>query len=111
MTAKYSLLSATILSLLSLNAYSANPTPIETIEVTGDFKSESLQNLSASAVLIDDDILTARGANHLEQILNSAANTNFTAGASRGKFVQIRGIGLRSQFIDPIHTQCWYVGR
>ncbi|MBD1583823.1 TonB-dependent receptor [Pseudoalteromonas sp. S16_S37] len=102
MNSKYSLLSATIISLLSYNSF-ANDTSIETIEVTGDFKRESIQTLSTSAIVMGDDIITARGATHLEQMLNSAANTNFTAGASRGRFVQIRGIGLRSQFVDPIH--------
>ncbi|WP_152087229.1 TonB-dependent receptor [Pseudoalteromonas sp. A25] len=102
MNSKYSLLSATIISLLSYPA-TANEAAIETIEVTGDFKRENIQTLSASAVVMGDDAITARGANHLEQMLNSAANTNFTAGASRGRFVQIRGIGLRSQFVDPIH--------
>ncbi|CAH9062543.1 Pesticin receptor [Pseudoalteromonas holothuriae] len=102
MTSKYSLLSASIVALLSSNAV-ANNQPIETIEVTGDFKSENLQALSASATIMDQSNITARGANYLDQMLNSAANVNFTAGASRGRFVQIRGVGLRSQFVDPIH--------
>ncbi|CAM4071566.1 TonB-dependent receptor [Pseudoalteromonas byunsanensis] len=102
MMSKYSLLSASIISLLSHVAV-ANDNPIETIEVTGDFKRESLQTLSASAVVLSADTITNRGANYLDQLLNSTANINFTGGASRGRFVQIRGVGLRSQFVDPIH--------
>ncbi|KZN49037.1 hypothetical protein N476_03025 [Pseudoalteromonas luteoviolacea H33] len=75
---------------------------IETIEVSGDFQQESLQTLSASASVFGETQITTRGASYLDEILNSAANVNFTAGASRGRFVQIRGVGLRSQFVDPI---------
>ena len=32
-----------------------------------------------------------------------APNVNFAAGASRGRYFQIRGIGERSQFIDPLN--------
>src|SRR5690606_11303872 len=30
-------------------------------------------------------------------------NVNFAAGASRGRYIQVRGIGERSQFVDPIN--------
>ena len=36
-------------------------------------------------------------------MLNTAANVNFNTGASRGRFIQIRGVGLRSQFVDPVN--------
>ncbi|OHU86140.1 MULTISPECIES: TonB-dependent receptor [Pseudoalteromonas] len=103
MMPKYSLLSASIIALLSHTAVANDNNPIETIEVTGDFKRESLQTLSASASVLGTDAVVNRGANYLDQLLNSTANINFTAGASRGRFVQIRGVGLRSQFVDPIH--------
>jgi len=32
-----------------------------------------------------------------------APNVNFSSGASRGRFIQIRGIGERSQFIEPLN--------
>jgi outer membrane receptor protein involved in Fe transport len=35
--------------------------------------------------------------------LSYAPNVNFSSGASRGRFFQIRGIGERSQFIDPVN--------
>ena len=36
-------------------------------------------------------------------MLGSTANVNFASGASRGRYIQIRGVGLRSQFVDPIN--------
>ncbi|MGD9265037.1 MAG: TonB-dependent receptor, partial [Lysobacterales bacterium] len=44
-----------------------------------------------------------RGGEHLEQLLNLAPNVNLSTGASRGRFVLIRGIGERSQFVEPIN--------
>jgi outer membrane receptor protein involved in Fe transport len=35
-------------------------------------------------------------------MLDAAPNVNFSQGASRGRFVQLRGIGERSQFVDPV---------
>ncbi len=81
----------------------ADDSELEKIQVTGDFKRESIQQLSASASLFGEDEIAARNAAYLDEILGSAANVNFTAGASRGRFVQIRGVGLRSQFVDPIN--------
>ncbi|KZX01163.1 TonB-dependent receptor [Pseudoalteromonas luteoviolacea] len=105
MKLKLSLL-ATSLSVAFSNTAIAEQAPsnqdIETIQVTGDFQQESILTLSASASVFDESDIQTRGASYLDEILNSAANVNFTAGASRGRFVQIRGVGLRSQFVDPI---------
>lgn len=101
MKAKISLLCAAMLPLFATNAV-AKQNSLEVIEVTSDFKKESIQTLSASASVLGELEITQRGASYLDEILNSAANVNFTAGASRGRFVQIRGVGLRSQFQDPI---------
>ena len=48
-----------------------------------------------------------RQAEHLEAALLMAPNVNLAAGASRASFVQIRGIGERSQFVDPINPSVW----
>jgi outer membrane receptor protein involved in Fe transport len=101
MKVKFSLLYAAMLPLFATNAV-AEQSNLEVIEVTGDFKKESIQTLSASASVLGELEITQRGASYLDEILNSTANVNFTAGASRGRYVQIRGVGLRSQFQDPI---------
>ena len=104
MKRRLSLLSAAILPLFAASSIAyAEDGDLETIEVTGDFKRESIQTLSASASLFSDHEINQRGAKFLDEMLASAANVNFTSGASRGRFVQIRGVGLRSQFVDPIN--------
>lgn len=74
------------------------------ILVTADFRQTGLDDLSTSATVIDAETLKARGASHIDQVLNLAPNVNFAAGASRGRFFQIRGIGERSQFVEPINA-------
>lgn len=104
MKRRLSLLSAAILPLFAASSIAyAEDTELETILVTADFKKESIQTLSASASLFSDHEINQRGAKFLDEMLASAANVNFTSGASRGRFVQIRGVGLRSQFVDPIN--------
>ncbi|WP_020210665.1 TonB-dependent receptor [Gilvimarinus chinensis] len=76
---------------------------IEEILVTADFRATNLSELATSATVINADAINARGAEHLAQILNTAPNVNFSTGASRGRFFQIRGIGERSQFIEPVN--------
>ena len=84
-----------------LSATSLANTIEETI-VTADFRDIELQKMPASVTVITADVFTRRNARHLEDILTVAPNINFATGASRGRFVQIRGIGERSQFKDPL---------
>ncbi|MCW8093139.1 TonB-dependent receptor [Alteromonas sp. ASW11-130] len=88
---------------LASNFSFAEETPLEVITVTGDFRQANLDQLNSSASIISEQQLNTNQAQHIEDILNIAPNVNFTAGASRGRFVQIRGIGERSQFAEPIN--------
>ena len=82
---------------------------IERITVTSDFRQQSLLSFAASTSVIGEQLIEQRQAQHLEEVLNLAANVNFAAGASRGRFVQIRGIGERSQFAEPINPRVGFL--
>lgn len=73
------------------------------IVVTADFRTTNLFDLGGSATVIDGQTIDQRDATHIDQILNLAPNVNFSTGASRGRFFQIRGIGERSQFVEPVN--------
>ncbi|MFT5163253.1 MAG: iron complex outermembrane receptor protein [Alteromonadaceae bacterium] len=111
-----SLLGSTLLCLLSsgLSAeviekpvdQSVNKTTkqsVEVITVSGDFQQQNLQKTPASVAVINQSMIQQRNAQHLEDVLNTAANIHFSAGASRARFFQIRGIGERSQFVDSVN--------
>lgn len=77
-------------------------TQIETVVVTSDFRQADLMTVGSSVTVIAPNDFSRRDARHLEDVLTLAPNVNFAAGSSRGRFVQIRGIGERSQFKDPL---------
>ena len=96
-----------VLSCLIAFGYSANGfsdnNSIDEIIVTADFRDSNLLNAAASISVIGSETVDRRQARHLDQLLNLAPNVNFSSGASRGRFIQIRGIGERSQFIEPLN--------
>lgn len=100
---KHTYLALPFLTVSSFAFAEDAPNDIERIQVTGDFRQTTLDQLSASASIVSSDRLAARQEEHLDSMLNIAPNVNFAAGASRGRFIQIRGIGERSQFAEPIN--------
>ena len=76
---------------------------IEEIVVTADFRDSGINSLPASVSVIRPN---ERGTivNHLEEVLGQAPNVNYASGASRGRFIQIRGIGERGQFSEPLNS-------
>ena len=79
-----------------------NSNDFEIIEVSGDFHKRTLNETTSSVSIIDQNAMQQRNAQHLEDTLNSFANVNFSGGTSTARFIQIRGMGERSQFVDPI---------
>lgn len=75
---------------------------IEEVVVTARLRPESQQDIAASISVLPSALIRGREARHFEELLNAAPNVNYSGGASRGRFVQIRGIGEREQFVDPV---------
>ncbi len=76
---------------------------IEEIIVSSDFREAQLKNIPTSISVINSDVINQRNSRHLEDVLALTPNVNFAAGASRGRYFQIRGIGERSQFVAPLN--------
>jgi outer membrane receptor protein involved in Fe transport len=76
---------------------------IERIIVTADLSQRDLSQLPAAALLVTQENIKNRQARHLQDIVGMVPNVNFSSGASRGKFIQIRGMGERSQFAEPVN--------
>ena len=76
---------------------------LEEVIVTAEYRPVSVLELPASITVFNQQAIERRGAMHLEQLLNLAPNVNLSSGASRGRFVLIRGIGERSQFVEPVN--------
>ena len=90
----------------SMDTDTINPdeeSKIERIVVTADLSERDLYQLAGSNYVLSNTLVEAREARHIQDVLAAIPNVNFTSGSSRGKFVQIRGIGERSQFSEPIN--------
>ena len=76
---------------------------LDVVTVSADFRDTNVQELPEAVTVIGADNIALRSAEHLEQVLSLAPNVNFSSGSSRARYYQIRGIGERSQFIDPVN--------
>ncbi|MFT6268491.1 MAG: outer membrane receptor protein involved in Fe transport [Alphaproteobacteria bacterium] len=85
------------------DAEQAELASIERIVVTADLLQRDLSELPASVFVLNEESIKVRQALHLQDLIGMVPNLNFSSGASRGKFIQIRGIGERSQFAEPIN--------
>ena len=81
---------------------SAGSLQLEETLVTAVLRASHADQQSVS--LFGRETIRARGGQHLEDLLSAAPNVNASSGASRSRFVQIRGIGERSQFIEPVNA-------
>lgn len=73
------------------------------IVVTADFRQAGELETASSVTVISQEAIKNRAAQHVEEMLHGIPNVNFAMGTSRARYLQIRGIGERSQFADPIN--------
>jgi len=74
---------------------------LEEVIVTAQFRETELMKSSGSISVVQQETLFERGAQHLEETLNVLPNVSFSSGASRARFIQVRGVGDLEQFVDP----------
>jgi iron complex outermembrane recepter protein len=76
---------------------------IEEIVVTGELRETPLADSPGSISVISLEQQKAGTVNHLEEILGWLPNVNFASGGGRARFIQVRGIGERGQFAEPLN--------
>jgi len=76
---------------------------IERITVKGDFRQNAVQQIAGSLAVVSEQDAKRQSSQHLDDLLQQIGNVNFAAGASRGRHLQVRGIGERSEFVDTIN--------
>lgn len=77
--------------------------PLEEIIVTAEHRDYSISQTATSVSVITASQLTQQSAVHLEDVMRGIPNLNAASGASRNRYFQIRGIGERSQYQEPIN--------
>tara|TARA_R110002167_G_scaffold34573_1_gene110231 strand:- start:12543 stop:14690 length:2148 start_codon:yes stop_codon:yes gene_type:complete len=99
------LLSASFTSLNASAFEEKNTTDsdLEVITVTSDFRQQNLLKTPIALSVLTEIEIKRRNAQHLEELVAISPNVNFASGSQRARYYQIRGIGERSQFNEPIN--------
>lgn len=90
-----------IVTASPLSHAQASAPALEEVIITAALMASDTYRVSTST--LGDAEKTLREAIHFEDLLTAIPNISASAGASRQRFFQIRGIGERSQFIEPIN--------
>jgi iron complex outermembrane recepter protein len=89
--------------LLAATPALAEEARLEEVTVTAELRATPLLNQPGSTSVLSAQDIRQRAAQHLEGIVNLAPNVNYAGGTSRARFFQVRGIGERSQFQEPLN--------
>lgn len=81
----------------------AEEVTLDPIVVGADFRDKNLSKIAGSVSVIGEEKLYDKASQSFVEVLAAEPNVNFSTGASKAKFIQIRGIGERSQFVTPMN--------
>jgi len=90
-------------ALLNTAAFSEETTELDPIVVSADFREQNLSKVTSSVSVIGENQIYDKSSQSFVETVASVPNVNFSSGASKAKYFQIRGIGERSQFVTPIN--------
>ncbi|MDM5272151.1 TonB-dependent receptor [Sulfurovum sp. zt1-1] len=98
------LLPLSLIAALALQSvYAESTTELDPIVVSSDFRAKKLSQTSNAVTVITEDKIYDKSSQAFMEVVGSAANVNFSAGGSKSKYIQIRGMGERGQFETPIN--------
>jgi iron complex outermembrane recepter protein len=79
-------------------AAAADDSALDEVVVTADLRDRALRDIPASVTVLEAKTLELAGVQHFQDVLGLVPNLNFSAGTSRPRFFQIRGIGELEQW-------------
>jgi len=91
-----------VTALLNISVLAEEIT-LDPIVVSSDFRDKNLSQVSNSVAVIGSDKIYDKSSAAFEEVIGNTPNVNFSSGASRAHYIQIRGIGERSQFTTPVN--------
>jgi len=77
---------------------SGEDSSLDEVVVTASLRNRELRQLPASATVLDAHTLEVAGVQHFQDVLGLVPNLNWSAGTSRPRFFQLRGIGELEQW-------------
>lgn len=103
MTSKKLTLSIIVSSLVLSTATFAEEVTLDPIVVSSDFRAKKLSETSDAVTVIGEDKLYDKASQVFAEVVGTVPNVNFSAGGSRSKYIQIRGMGEKGQFETPLN--------
>ena len=103
MTSKKITLSVLAAFAVSYTASFSEEVTLDPIVVSSDFRAKKLSQTSQSVTVIGEDEIYDKASQSFAEILGSTPNVNFSAGGSKSKYIQIRGMGEKGQFETPLN--------
>lgn len=85
------------------SASSAKDITLDPVVVSSDFRETKLSASVGAISVIKEEEIVERTSEPFEDVIAQTPNVNFTSGASRAHYIQIRGIGERSQFVSAVN--------
>jgi iron complex outermembrane receptor protein len=83
---------------VSFAATAADDPALAEVVVTADLRDRQLRHLPSSATVLDAGTLATTGVQHFQDVMGLVPNLNWSAGTSRPRFFQLRGIGELEQW-------------
>jgi len=83
---------------VTFTARAADDSPLDEVVVTAELRERTLKDLPASATVLDAHTLEVAGVQHFQDVLGLVPNLNWSAGTSRPRYFQLRGIGELEQW-------------
>lgn len=75
-----------------------DPFILSEVVIESNFKDKALSDISSSVSVRNAEQIQSFGGSHFQQIIESVPNMHWAGGTSRPRYLQIRGIGERSQY-------------
>ncbi|MCB1583869.1 MAG: TonB-dependent receptor plug domain-containing protein, partial [Xanthomonadales bacterium] len=74
-------------------------TTLDNLTVSADLRDNTLaREVATSVSILDDQTLSQTGIQHFQDVMDLVPNLNWSGSTSRPRYLQIRGIGERSQY-------------
>lgn len=82
---------------------------IEELIVTAVLRERTPSKIANSLTVVDAKSIADESALHLQDLISIVPNVGLSAGSSRARYFQIRGIGERSQFQEPLNPSVGFI--
>jgi iron complex outermembrane receptor protein len=89
--------------IIHSSIYAAEDSPVEEVIVTADLTQSSLRALPSSVAVLSESLIKERAAHQIDELVMDSPNVNMSGGSNRSRHFQLRGIGEREQYSEPLN--------